>query len=120
VPLLDISETLANPCKACYELGQSQACLGIQPSLMKGGLSILHTLGNLEDKFKTPFVVGSSFSGPTYFSLCTPFMERNLGDAIDSQIMDTETGHMSTVIHRCITDRDVKFFCQGNLLTSCV
>ncbi|KIM78861.1 hypothetical protein PILCRDRAFT_577491 [Piloderma croceum F 1598] len=120
VPLSDISETLANPRKARYELGQSQARFGIQPSPMKGGLSILHTLGNLGDKFKTPFVVGSSFSGPTYFSLRMPFMEKILGDAIDSWIVDTETGHTSAAIHGCITDGDVKFFRQGNLLTSCV
>ena len=120
VPLSDISETLANPQKARYKLGQSQARLGIQPSPMKGGLSILLTLGNLGEKFKTPFVIGSSFSGPTYFSLRTPFMEKILGDAIDSWIADSEMDNSSAAIHGCVTDGDVKFFRQGNLLTSCV
>lgn len=120
VPFAEISETLANPRKARYELAMSQARLGIQPSPVKGGLSILHTLGNLGSKFKTPFLVGSSFSGPTYFSLRTPFMEKIMGDAIDSWIQDSENGNSDSGNHGCITDGDQKFFRIGNLLASCV
>ncbi len=74
-PLAEINPGLADPRSARYEVSKSQARLGLQPSATaKGGLAVLHDLGGLASKHGVRFIVESSFSGPTYFVLQTPFM----------------------------------------------
>ncbi|KAF8951007.1 hypothetical protein BDZ97DRAFT_2067954 [Flammula alnicola] len=80
---LEISPALANPRAARYQLSQSQARLGIAPSVAtKGGLSILRSLAELQEELKKPFMINSSLHGPVFLMFQTPFMETVLQDSI--------------------------------------
>lgn len=118
VPLPQISATLANPRTARYELGKSQARLGLQASPMKGALSMLHSFGELSKKFETPFIVDSCLHGPIYITMQTPFMAQMLDEAVDSWIEDAEDGPEAGR-HGFVTDGDHSYFRQGPLLATC-
>ena len=118
-PLPMISEMLANPRVARYQVEKSQARLGIHASPAKGGLSVLHSLGQLVKRLREPFIIDSSLSGPIFFTLQTPFMQRLIGDAIEAWIEDDGDGP-DAGRHGFVTDGDHSFFRQGTLLATCV
>ncbi|KIM39432.1 hypothetical protein M413DRAFT_415326 [Hebeloma cylindrosporum] len=113
-PLGEISETLANPRAARYQVAQSQARLGITPAnSVKGGFSILTSLAELSEEFKKPFLVESSVHGPTYLMFQTPFMKSLVQESVDSWVLD------DNVRHGFVTDGDHSFFRSGVLLVTC-
>ena len=113
-PIGEISETLANPRAARYQVAQSRSRLGITvPSSVKGGFSILTSLAGLPEEFKKPFLVGSSVHGPTYLMFQTPFMRSLIEESVESWASDDD-GH-----HGFVTDGDHSFFRSGVLLATC-
>ncbi|TFK81763.1 hypothetical protein K466DRAFT_501589, partial [Polyporus arcularius HHB13444] len=112
-------EVLSNPRAARYAVGKSLNRLGIQaaPS-SKGGLTLLHDLGALNAKLGTRFVVESSFSGPTYFVMQTPFMEKVIEESVADWITQDTSGP-DAGRHGFVTDGDQSFFRQGTLLATC-
>lgn len=113
-PLGEISETLANPHAARYQVAQSWSRLEIiLSSSVKGGFSILISLAGLPEEFKKPFLVGSSVHGPTYLMFQTPFMRSLIEESVESWVSD-DGGH-----HGLVTDGDHYFFRSGVLLVTC-
>ena len=114
-PLGEISETLANPRAARYQVAQSRSRLGITlPSSVSGGFSILTSLAELPEEFKKPFLIESSVHGPTYLMFQTPFMRSLVEDSVESWVLDDSDGH-----HGFVTDGDHSFFRSGVLLVTC-
>ncbi len=119
VPLVDINPSLSNPRAARYVVNKSMSRLGLQPSATaKGGLALLHDLGALPGKLGGRFIVESSFSGPTYFSIQTPFMETIIEESVEDWIAQDMSGP-DAGRHGFVTDGDQSFFRQGTLLTTC-
>ena len=119
VPLGEINPTLSNPRSARYAISKSQSRLGIQPSTAsKGGLSVLYDLAGVEKKLGAPFIVESSFSGPTYFTLQTPFMVDIIGESVADWIKQ-DVHSPDSGRHGFVTDGDHTFFSQGTLLVTC-
>ncbi|KAF8957620.1 hypothetical protein BDZ97DRAFT_1924498 [Flammula alnicola] len=120
IPLSEISPALANPRAARYQLSQSQARLGIAPSIAtKGGLSILRSLAELQEELKKPFMINSSLHGPVFLMFQTPFMETVLQDSIISWNEEDSEGPNSAR-HGFVTDGDHSFFRDGVLIVTCV
>ncbi|KAF8956481.1 hypothetical protein BDZ97DRAFT_1958322 [Flammula alnicola] len=110
VPLPEISGTLANPQVARYQVGQSQARLGISPpAASKGGLAVLKSLFDLQQEFKTPFIINSSIHGPAFLTFQTPFMRTTLEKSVDSWNDQTPGNHLMAR-HGFVTDGDHSFF----------
>ncbi|KAF8965742.1 hypothetical protein BDZ97DRAFT_1918031 [Flammula alnicola] len=120
VPLPEISGTLANPQVARYQVGQSQARLGISPpAASKGGLAVLKSLFDLQQEFKTPFIINSSIHGPAFLTFQTPFMRTTLEKSVDSWNDQTPGNHLMAR-HGFVTDGDHSFFREGVLNVTCV
>jgi hypothetical protein len=120
VPLSDISETLANPRAARYQVAQSQIRLGIAPNMLsKGGLLFLQSLSDLRTELKQPFLVNSSIHGPVFLTFQTSLMKDFLEEAITSWVTDISDGP-EVGRHGFVTDGDHSFFQQGVLVVSCV
>ena len=119
VPLGEINPILANPRSARYAVSKSQTRLGIQPATAaKGGLSILNDLATLRDKLGLDFIVESSFSGPTYFTLQTPFMVQVIEESVEDWVLQDRQSPDSGR-HGFVTDGDHTFFTLGTLLATC-
>ncbi|CAL1699121.1 unnamed protein product [Somion occarium] len=120
VPLHQISLGLANPRAARYQVQKSQARQGINPSSAKGGLALLGSLADLNQKLTSDykFIVESSFSGPTYFVLQTPWMREVIKESVEDWIINSTAG-ADAGRHGFVTDGDHSFFRQGTLLATC-
>ncbi|KII94260.1 hypothetical protein PLICRDRAFT_171919 [Plicaturopsis crispa FD-325 SS-3] len=118
VPLAAIAPPLANPRTARYQISKSQSRVGIQPSSGKGGLSVLHELGAVNEKLGSTFLIDSGLLGPTYITLQTSFMDTCIREAVEAWIEDREDSPVSSR-HGFVTDGDHTFFRSGNLLTTC-
>ncbi len=119
VPLAQINPRLADPRSARYEVSKSQTRLGLQPAATaKGGLAVLHDLGALTSKHGVRFIVESSFSGPTYFVLQTPFMVSIIEESVRDWVLQDMSGP-DAGRHGFVTDGDQSFFRQGTLLATC-
>ncbi|KAJ7216099.1 hypothetical protein GGX14DRAFT_607331 [Mycena pura] len=118
VPLPDISPALAAPGTARYQLGQSQARLGINTGSMNGGLALMGAFADLNARISTPFIVASNLSGPVYITMQTPFMDGIIGEAVESWIADLAEGPTASR-HGFVIDGDHSFFRKGPLLATC-
>ncbi|OBZ71985.1 hypothetical protein A0H81_08091 [Grifola frondosa] len=118
VPLAGITPVLADPRRARHQLAKSRARLNLQPSTAKGGLSVLHALSHLNDEFKTPFLIDSNFSGPTYFVLQNAFMKKLIAEAVEDWQRNSADGP-DAGRHGFVTDGDHTFFQDGVLINSC-
>ncbi|TFK34948.1 hypothetical protein BDQ12DRAFT_612575, partial [Crucibulum laeve] len=119
VPFHAISPSLTNPRSARYQVTRSRERLGINPSANKGALSVLHTLGDLNNKFEVPFIVESQFHGPTYICLQTPFMDQLIKESVESWISDELEEGPITSRHGFVTDGDHSFYQNGVSLVTC-
>lgn len=119
VPLASINPTLANPRVARYEVAKSATRVGLQPVAgSKGGLALLHDLGALPEKLGGRYILESSFSGPTFFTLQTPFMATIIEESVDDWIAQERFGP-DAGRHGMVTDGDQSFFRSGTLLATC-
>ncbi|KAG6814662.1 hypothetical protein H0H93_012691, partial [Arthromyces matolae] len=118
VPLHEISPALTDPRRAQYQVARSKERLGIGSSMQKGGLSLLHTVGQLNQKFGEDFMVESQLHPPTYISYQTKFMRDRVQDYVDSWLKEDENGP-SISRHGIVTDGDNSSFAIGVLLVSC-
>lgn len=118
IPLHQISPSLTDPSAAHYQVAKSRERLGVNLSASRGGLGILHALGNLNKEFEVPFIVESQLHGPTYICLQTPFMRRIIKEVVESWIQDGRDGP-AAARHGFVTDGDHSFFQHGVLLISC-
>jgi len=113
-PLSEISQVLANPRAARYNVAQSQSRLGIEtPLATKGGLAVFKSLAELSTDFKGPFVIDSSAHGPSYLVFQTPFMKSMVHETVETWTFD------GTGRHGFVTDGDHSFFNTGVLLITC-
>ncbi|KAJ7759113.1 hypothetical protein B0H16DRAFT_1313548 [Mycena metata] len=118
IPLPEISATLAATRAARYQVGQSQAWLGINTGSTKGGLAFMGAFADLNKRLPMPFIVESSLSGPVYITMQTPFMDEIIREAVESWIVDLADGPTASR-HGFVIDGDHSFFRQGPLLASC-
>ena len=119
VPLADINPTLANPRSARHAIDTSKSRLGLTTTTVKGGgLATLCDVTGLYEKLGMHFIVESSFSGPMYFALETPFMVEIIGESIGDWLAQDDSGPDARH-HGFCTDGDHSFFCMGNLLATC-
>lgn len=120
VPLSEISQVMANPKAARYQIAQSQARLGITTSgASKGGLSVLKSLFDLQSELDGPFIINSSIHGSCFIAFQTPFMKNILHESI--QAWADDIGEKFTMGRRgFVTDGDHSFFREGVLNITCV
>ncbi|EMD39282.1 hypothetical protein CERSUDRAFT_122698 [Gelatoporia subvermispora B] len=117
VPLSKLVPSLASPRRARYRVEQSKSRLGVHSISAKGAFAALCALTELNNKLNA--IVESSFSGPTYCIICTPFMKLVTKEAVHDWLTQSSMGGPSSGRHGFITDGDHSFFRTGTLLTTC-
>ncbi|TBU36908.1 hypothetical protein BD309DRAFT_984636, partial [Dichomitus squalens] len=119
VPLANINPRLADPRAARNAVEKSKARLGLTSGGSKGGRAVLRELGGLNNKLGMRFIIESSFSGPTYFTLESPFMLNVIRDSVQDWIVQDDSGS-DAGRHSFCTDGDHSFFAgTGTLLATC-
>ncbi|KAJ6569381.1 hypothetical protein B0H19DRAFT_1066129 [Mycena capillaripes] len=118
VPFPDISPGLAKPNAARYALAQSQARVGIGKALLKGGLATIRSVGDLQTRLPTPFIVSSSLNSPAHITMQTPFMDDIIRECVESWILDLADGPTAGR-HGFVIDGDHSYFQLGTLLATC-
>ncbi|KAI1789317.1 hypothetical protein LXA43DRAFT_893128, partial [Ganoderma leucocontextum] len=114
-----INPILANPRAARHAVETSKSRLGLVPHSVKGGgLATLRDVSGLHGKLGMRFIVDSSFSGPTYFALETPFILEIIQESVGDWLSQDESGP-DAGRHGFCTDGDHSFFRMGNLLATC-
>ncbi|RXW17986.1 hypothetical protein EST38_g7867 [Candolleomyces aberdarensis] len=118
VPLHEISDTLANPRAARYQVAKSQDRLGIAtPASSKSGFATFSALQEVKDKNGKAFIIGDSLIGDQYLMFQNDFMKQVLQEAIEEW---GKQGSESEGRHGMVTDGSHSFFRQGVLLSTCV
>ena len=120
IPLPKISQTLAKPSIARYQVAKSLARQGINSSSVKGGLSLIQSMAEFTKKLdpSTSFIVQSSLTNPGFFSVQTPWMK----DIIKESVLDWTDNYDAgpdAGRHGFVTDGNHSYFRDGTLLTTC-
>ncbi|TBU52815.1 hypothetical protein BD310DRAFT_995754 [Dichomitus squalens] len=109
----------SDPRAARNAVEKSKARLGLTSGGSKGGRAVLRELGGLNNKLGMRFIIESSFSGPTYFTLESPFMLDVIRDSVQDWIVQDDSGS-DAGRHGFCTDGDHSFFAgTGTLLATC-